>query len=270
MTGRGFGRARFSHGPAERLALKICVKETTVAVLAVLTLAMAGCQTVPPENPANWPVSQEPRVELQPGDQLRILYTYWPELNEEQAIRPDGKVALQLVGDVQAAGYTPDELRAHLLQLYAGKLKDPEIVVAVDGFSGQRVYVGGEVRQPGVLPLSGRMTVLEAIMQAGGPIKQSAKLSTVVLVRMRDGQRHARSINVAKALSEPESEPVFLEPYDVIFVPRTAIDQVNQFVDQYIDEIIPRSVYWNLTYDLNQQDFNNDSNTFQISPTAGF
>lgn len=250
--------------------MNICVKETTVAVLAVLTLAMAGCQTVPPENPANWPVNQEPRVELQPGDQLRIMFTYWPELNEEQVIRPDGKLALQLVGDVQAAGYTPDELRNHLLQLYANKLKEPEIVVAVDNFAGQRIYVGGEVHQAGVFPLAGRMTVLDAIMQAGGPIKQSAKMSTVVLVRMHDGQHHARSVNVAKTLSEPQSEPVYLEPYDVVFVPRTAIDQVNQFVDQYIDEIIPRSVYWNLTYDLDRRSSTNRSNTFQITPTAGF
>lgn len=248
----------------------MCVKETTVAVLAVLTLAMTGCQTVPPENPANWPAYEEPRVELQPGDQLRILYTYWPELNEEQIIRPDGKLALQLVGDVQAAGYTPEELRDHLIQLYADKLKEPEIVVAVENFAGQRVYVGGEVHTPGVLPITGRLTVLEAIMQAGGPVKESAKLSTVVLVRVRGSERYARSVNVAKAISDPTSEPVYLEPYDVVFVPRTAIDQVNQFVDQYIDEIIPRSVIWNLTYDLNEQDFDTDSNSFQITPTTGF
>lgn len=234
-----------------------------------MVLAVTGCQSLPPENPASWPEAQPAKVELQPGDALQLLYTYWPELNSEQLIRPDGKVSLQLVGDVMAAGKSPEELRAELHELYSEKLRNPEITVIVAEYTSHRVYVGGEVHRPGVIPIQGRLTALEAVMQAGGPVKQSAKMNSVVLVRVRDGQRYARSLDLAKSLSEPESDPFLLEPYDVIYVPRTAIDRVNQFVDQYIDEIIPRSVIWNMTYDLGDSDLRTNTRSFQVTPVIG-
>ncbi len=240
----------------------------TLCAVSVVLIA-GGCVSTPPaENPA-WPEPAAPAVKLQPGDSVRIMFTYWPELNEEQTIRPDGKIALQLVGDVDAQNLTPDELRTALMTRYADKLKDPEITVVVTQYTSQRVYVGGEVRTPGLIPIQGRLTALEAIMQAGGFNKGTAQLRNVVLIRERDGQRFARSIDLREAIGSPESTPVYLEPYDIVYVPRTVIDQVDQWVDQYINQIIPRSVYWNLTYDLNEQEFETDSRSFQIQAVPG-
>lgn len=236
-----------------------------IAALAVIPM-VTGCTTTPPENPATWPEARPAQVVLQPGDELRIVYPYWPELETEQVIRPDGKLSLQLVGEVMAGGKSPAELRDDLIGLYADKLKDPEVTVIVNEYTSHRVYVGGEVQRPGVMPIQGRLTALEAVMQAGGPLKATGKLDSVVVVRVRDGQRHARTVDLAHAIENPESEPFLLEPFDVVFVPRTNIDRVNQWVDQYINKIIPNSVIWNLTYDLRDRDFDtqNDNTTFQL------
>lgn len=216
-------------------------------MVAVMVVS-AGCATVTPPETAEFPEAEEVKVVLQPGDSLQVRFAYWPELDTEQSIRPDGKIALQLVGEVVAGGQTPEELRAELLSQYADKLIDPEITVVVQSLAGQRVYVGGEVQRPGLVVMQGRLTVLEAIMQSGGFKKESAKLSTVVVIRRRDDKQYARSLNLRAALKEPASEPFYLEPFDVVYVPRTNIDRVDQFVEKYINQIIPRSVYATFSY----------------------
>lgn len=229
---------------------------------------MSGCITTPPPS-ESFPVAAEPKVVLQPGDVLQVKFLYWPELNEEkQSIRPDGKISLQLVGDVQAQGRTPDELRSDLLGLYEDKLIEPEISVVVNSLDSHRVYVTGEVQNPGLVMINGRLTALEAIMQSGGFLKESAKKRTVVVVRQREGQQFATTLDLRKALEEPESEPFLLEPYDMVFVPPTNIDQVDQFVEQYVNRIIPRSVHWGFQYDLNEPSYSNNNFGSQLLSTA--
>lgn len=238
-----------------------------VASLA-LVAALSGCITTPPPS-ESFPVAAEPKVVLQPGDVLQVKFLYWPELNEEkQSIRPDGKISLQLVGDVQAQGRTPDELRSELLGLYQDKLIEPEISVVVNSLDSHRVYVTGEVQNPGLVMINGRLTALESIMQAGGFLKESAKKRTVVVVRQRDGQQFATTLDLRKALEESESEPFLLEPYDVVYVPPTNIDQVDQFVEQYVNRIVPRSVHWGFQYDLNEPSYSNNNFGSQLLSTA--
>lgn len=215
-------------------------------------MGLAACQSTPPQSPAEWPEPTAHELSLQRGDVLDIRFIYWPELNEEQAIRPDGKIVLRLVGDVQAEGMTPEELCTQLVALYDTKLKDPEISVLVRSFDSHRVYVGGEVQGPGVVMIQGQLTALGAIMEAGGFIKSSAKPASVVLIRQRDGRQYARTINLRKSIASAQSDPVFLEPYDILFVPRTVIDRVDQFVDQYINKIIPQHVNFTFLYDFQE------------------
>lgn len=246
--------------------MKQPMSRVTCIGMAALLFIAAGCASSPkPLPPASWAASADPVVALQPGDLLRIQFTYWPELNTEQAIRPDGKIALQLVGDVMAQGLDPEALRAQLNTLYATEIKDPEITVVVASYNSHRVYISGEVRSPGVLPLQTRLTLLEAIMQSGGVIKQSAQLRNVILIRQIDGKQCSQSIDLRKAFSEPESESIYLQPGDIVFVPRTVIDRVDQFVAQYINDIIPRSVYFNITRDLTpNRDYSSNNQTFQV------
>ena len=95
------------------------------------------------------------------------------------------------------------------------------------------------MRQPGMVPLTDRMTALEAVMAAGGYLNESAKPENVVLVRHANGKREAMLLDLTKPLENSESGQVFLRPLDIVFVPRTRISKVNQWVRQYINNMIP-------------------------------
>jgi protein involved in polysaccharide export with SLBB domain len=239
-----------------------------LVAFAALVSALTACQTAQPPA-ADWPESPGWQERLQPGDMLSIKFPYAPELNEEQAIRPDGKISLQLAGDVAAAGKTPDELRSQLLSVYSSTLKNPELTVIVRGFASHRVYVGGEVAQPKMVMIEGgRLTAMDAIMQAGGFLKRSAKMSTVVILRHANGKRYMRTIDLKAALKDPTSDPFYLQPYDIVFVPRTAIDKIDQWVDQYINDIVPDNVV--LTFDKSLDDDEDyQNNPFSLSLPSG-
>ena len=176
-----------------------------------------------------------------PGDSIDVKFFYTPELNETQDVRPDGKIALQIIGEVAAAGKTPAQLRWLLEKLYASHLKDPEISVVVRSFSNQRVYVGGQVMRPGTIEISGRITALEAIMQAGGVDFREAQVKNVVVIRHYEGTRYGYLLNMEPILAGKESRPFFLEAKDIVYVPRTEIAKVNQWIDQYINKIVPQT-----------------------------
>jgi protein involved in polysaccharide export with SLBB domain len=237
---------------------------------ALALAALGGCVTTP-ETTASFPEPLEPVVILQPGDAIEVNFAYHPEYNSAQTIRPDGIVSLQLVNEVQAAGLQPVELREMLLAAYGEQLRNPEINVVVRSLSNQRVYVGGEVRAPGLVPLVGPLTLMEAIMSVGGFVKESAKISEVVVIRRRDGEQYARTVDLRETLETPESATFYLEPHDIVFVPRTNIDKVDQWVEQYVNRIIPRNVQMQFLYDTNQQDFdtgNARSRNYSISTPA--
>lgn len=146
-----------------------------------------------------------------------------------------------------AVGTTPDNLRATLSKLYAPKLKKLELTVIVRNFRNPKVYVGGEVAVPGVLEMENELSITQAIMQAGGFRKQSAELSSVLVLRSIDGKRRALSVDLEKALGGEEKPPFQLEPFDIVYVPRTTIDKVDQWVEQHLELIIPHAIM--LTFD---------------------
>ena len=191
------------------------------------------------QRPLGDPTSKE--YILSPGDTIDVKFFYTPDLNETQDVRPDGKIALQIIGEVSAAGNTPSQLRGLLKRLYASHLKDPEITVVVRSFSNQRVYVGGQVMEPGTLEMTGRMTALDAIMEAGGIDYREGEPRNVVVIRHYKGNRYGYLLNMAPVLEGKESQPFFLEPKDIVYIPRTEIAKVNQWVDQHFNKIIPQT-----------------------------
>lgn len=207
-------------------------------------LGMTGCQTygdLPDSTEMPQSTANAPLV-LMPGDEIDVRFRYWPEMDDVQTIRPDGKISLQLVQGVDAAGLSPEDLQAKLVELYTDKIRDPDIVVIVRTLVNHKIYVGGEVLNPGLFDMRGRMTALEAIMMAGGFDTASAHLKNVVIVRHIDGKRYAGAVDMKAALKNPESASFFLQQNDIVYVPRTAIDQANQFVDQYFNKMVPIQV----------------------------
>jgi protein involved in polysaccharide export with SLBB domain len=159
----------------------------TQQMLWLITLAfLVGCSTsgskrgLPPQSAAYPGTTQE--YKIQPGDQLDIKLFYNPELNEQLTVRSDGRITLQLVNDVVAAGLTPAELTAVLNKAYAAELENPKVAVIVRSSVADKVYVDGEVNRAGLVTLTGPTTVLQSISQAGG-IREAAQTDQVIVLR---------------------------------------------------------------------------------------
>jgi protein involved in polysaccharide export with SLBB domain len=208
--------------------------------IVVLLLFVAGCGGARVAQPAS-PASSRPasEVRLAAGDAVEVKFFNVAELNESQVIRPDGKISLQLVGEVEAQGRTPAQLRDELNRLYAPHLKAADVTVIVRSFQSRRVYVGGEVVAPGVVNMPGPLTAMQAIMEAGG-FTRFARLENVVIIRHADGKRYGASLDFKPSKKEaPAPEPFYLEPLDIVFVPETRITRVNRWIDQHINQILP-------------------------------
>lgn len=189
------------------------------------------------------------QVALEPGDEVEVMFYYTPELNIIQAVRPDGKIALQLIGEVDVHGKSPAELRKELLKLYTPHLKNPDVAVIMRTLRNRRVFVGGQVVTPGVIEMPGKTDVLEAVMQSGGFILPEAEVKNVIVIRHKDDQRYAYSVDLEAALKGETSKPFFLRPQDIVYVPRTKITMVGQWVDQHINSIIPETgLFFRRTY----------------------
>jgi polysaccharide export outer membrane protein len=206
----------------------------------LLLVAFPGCRTAPIAPPAAAEPRPVSRMTLGPGDAIDVKFFYVPELNESLIVRPDGLISLQLVGDVQVAGKTPEEVRAELFRLYTPHVKRPDVTVIVRSFRDRRIYVGGEVNKPGMFEMPGPLTALEAIMQAGGIITLTAAADSIVIVRERDGKQVGTLLDLSNALRGAPTQPFFLEPHDIVYVPPTKVTQVNQFIDQYINKMVPQ------------------------------
>jgi polysaccharide export outer membrane protein len=196
---------------------------TPVLILPILAI-LAGCQTkVPaftdlhglPPGPgtANYSTNK-----LEEGDVVSVTFQYSTNFNAVQKITLDGVLNLESVGPIKAAGKTPVELQNLLSAAYKPLIKDDVVTVKViSTIAG--VYVAGAVFHPGKVPMERPMTVLEAIMEAGGFDPTRAKLSDVTVVRVDNGKQCVCHIDVKKVLAGEDETPFYLKPFDVVHVP---------------------------------------------------
>lgn len=148
-------------------------------------------------------------------DEVEVSVYGHPDLTKTQIVRPDGKVAVPLVGDVQASGVLPDDLRAEITQQLAKYVKDPAVTVIITKYNSKKISVLGEVRTPGLLRLSTDITLLEAISRAGG-ITENADLQGAMLLRAG----RILPVNFERLMRAGDfSQNVVLSPNDVVLIP---------------------------------------------------
>jgi protein involved in polysaccharide export with SLBB domain len=189
---------------------------------------------------------------LQEGDDIEIKAFNNPELAQSVKVRPDGRISLLLLDDVVAAGLTPAQLGQNLSRAYSEYFRTPKISVIVRSFSNVSVYVGGEVAYPKFLPLTGRVTVTQAVFSAGG-VKNSAKLNDVLLLRdSGEGKAVVTKLNLEDILKHGGTDTL-LKPFDVVYVPKTRIARIDQFLDEHIRQVIPIPIGLGFSYLLGQQ-----------------
>jgi protein involved in polysaccharide export with SLBB domain len=167
-------------------------------------------------------------------------------------VRPDGKVTLQLVDDVQAAGLSPSQLDRFLTQEYSKELKNPSVTVIVRSFSGQRIYVGGEVNRQGLINFTTGMTALQAVFSAQG-FRETAEAAGVIVIRKGPDRRPVPIRVDLNAFDRENAGADFqLQPYDVVYVPKSYIAEANKFVNQYVERLLLfRGTSFGFSYDVN-------------------
>jgi polysaccharide export outer membrane protein len=275
---------------------------------------------------------------LQPGDELQIQVFQVDQLNASVRVQPDGRIQVQLLGELEAEGKSVAELRRELTEGYARQFRNPRVsltitrfgrlgvyvtgevlqpgaidlvagltavrgIVAAGGLSLNaraegalvlrgldsdaptvlrlnvtevlaglttdvelkpgdvvyipkaelKVYVAGEVAQPGLLTMHSSATALAAVMQAGGFTQGASRASAILLRDDKKGGAQVIQLGLDKGLEGFTTLP--LEPYDIVFVPKSGIAKVNQAIDQYLRKMLPFSLDLGFSYILGVSTF---------------
>jgi len=161
----------------------------------------------------------DPNYIIGPQDVLDIDVWKEAELTRDVPVRPDGKISLPLLNDVQAAGLTPTQLSQELTTELRKFITDPQVTVIVTQINSQRVYILGEMKRPGAYPLLPGMTVLQALSSAGG-FTQFANLKKIYVLRNEDGKQVKFLFNYKEVVKGNKADQnIVLQAGDQIVVP---------------------------------------------------
>jgi polysaccharide export outer membrane protein len=151
-------------------------------------------------------------------DTLRISVWKEPDLSENLPVRPDGKISMPLLNDIQAAGLTPLQLRDSITEKLKKYVADPRVTVVVTAMNSQRVFVTGEVVHSGPIILLPHMTMLQVLGQAG--FTQFANVKGIYVLRNENGRQVKLPFNYKEVVkgNHPEQN-IALKPGDTVVVP---------------------------------------------------
>ena len=210
---------------------QILTQRTVVRVFAPALLLMiaatflSGCVTPPTARTGMGAVpagtmsqNESESLVLRAGDVVKVSFPGAANLDTTQQIRRDGKITMPLIGEVTAAGLTPETLQAQLITKYAPQISSKQVIVTVDS-SAFPVFVTGFVMHPGKVVSNHPITALEAIMEAGGFNYTSANLKDVRVIRNVNGVMTKYSLNLKRVLAGERSHPFYLQPSDIVYVP---------------------------------------------------
>jgi polysaccharide biosynthesis/export protein len=175
-----------------------------------------------PTGPSETPkvsASTDPNYVIGAQDVLDISVWKEPEVSRVVPVRPDGRISLPLLNDVQAAGLTPAALAAQITDSLKKYVTNPQVTVIVTTINSQRVYLLGEVMRPGAFPMIPGMTVLQAISSGGG-FTQYARTKAIYVLRNENGKQVKYPFSYKEVLNgkKPEQD-IPLKAGDTIVVP---------------------------------------------------
>lgn len=204
-----------------RTTLKFTRFAAVFAAALLLVLFISGCETdSEPPAPRFAQIKVFPAYTnvLDQADLISITFRYTTNFNTVQKIGLDGMVNLEGVGQVKAEGKTIDQLQDELTSLYKSQVKDDPITVKIVSAAAS-VYVTGAVNRPGKIVMDRRMTVMDAIAEAGGFDQYRARLSRVSVLRVEGDTQKVYWVNLNRVLDGEDYTPFYLKPFDVVNVP---------------------------------------------------
>jgi|SRR5580700_405783 polysaccharide export outer membrane protein len=186
---------------------------------------VSGAGAAKPEKAAASEARTEAAASAVPSDYVigaddTLHITVWkePDMSVTLPVRPDGKISIPLLNDVQAAGMTPMQLGASITEKLKKYIADPRVTVVVTAMNSQRIYVLGEVTHTGAMALLPHMTVLQALASAG--FTQFANLKAIYLLRTENGQETKVRFNYKEAIKgHGTQQNIVLKPGDTLVVP---------------------------------------------------
>ncbi len=206
---------------------------------------LAGCKS----NPVIYQVAGEinrtldsTAERLLPGDVIEIRVPNAPQYDHRTQVALDGTVSfLGIPGEFRVTGMGLDILRRRLNQEYSSVREDPRVGLFINSVVPRTFTVFGEVQVPGEQEFNrNRVTLIDAIGRAGGPLNRSAKMERLVLIRWDSVQKKQLKWRLdASREYWGIGEPIFLQPYDIVYIPNRYVDKVGNWVDNYFRRLIP-------------------------------
>jgi len=187
------------------------------ALVAAAVLSAEASQAPPAGGKSE--VHAPPGYVIGPLDVLEVLFWRDKDLSAEVVVRPDGKISLPLLNEVEAGGLTPEQLRFRVLENARRFVEDPTATVIVKQINSRNVFIMGEVQKPGTYPLGGPASVLQLIAIAGG-LTEFASRDEIVLLRTVDGKSERHRVNYSAVLKGNDlTQNRQLQPGDTVIVP---------------------------------------------------
>jgi polysaccharide biosynthesis/export protein len=204
-------------------------KQTAIVPALAAVIAAAFCTLAPlaaagPKDADKKPATQVPGISdeeyrLGPGDKLRIEVYKDEQLSQSVQVRPDGKITLPLIGDLDASSHTPIELRDTIVSSLKEYVTNPTVTVIVVEALASQVYVMGEVTHPGTMQLHGPTTILQALAMAGG-FKEFANTKDVKVLRPKGGANNVETLRFNyRDVINGDAKPFYLRSGDTVIVP---------------------------------------------------
>ncbi|MEP9377267.1 polysaccharide biosynthesis/export family protein [Aquabacter sp. CN5-332] len=250
-----FGRAS---GPwaALRLSLLLLLGGTMLAGCTttssgrtpLLTGQELSFTQVNPEGFRPW-TPKPPVYRVGPGDKLKVKFSVTQEMDENLVVSPDGTIGVRAVGQMKVEGMTLSALQETIRASARRELTDQRVVVSLEESASSKIYVGGMVAHPGLYKISEmRVSSLEAVMLAGG-FTDEARIGEVALIRRDPSNRPMlKIINVRDMIQTGSDEAdVPLMAGDILYIPRSDIAELNLWIDQFINKVVPFQRSFNYT-----------------------
>jgi polysaccharide export outer membrane protein len=191
----------------------------SLLVLSCGSALQAHQDNTTPKGAPEVKTTSDPDYKIGAQDVVRIDVWKEPEISRTTPVRPDGRISLPLLNDVQAAGLTPTQLASNISEGLKKFITNPQVTVGVNEINSRRVYVTGEVLKPGTFPLQPGMTVLQALTSSGG-FTQFAKVKGIYVLRTEDGKQVKHEFNYKDVVKGKKPElNILVQPGDVIVVP---------------------------------------------------